>query len=129
MEETGNIEVEIEDPRVGMTFNSINEIYEYYAKYAKQKGFAMSKKSSKMGGNGEKKYMAIGCSRGGKARIKTNNPVRLQPQTKIGCKAGLNAILQDDGMWMLRSFTLEHNHEICPGKSHFFNVIGYFNHM
>ncbi|KAL7244291.1 hypothetical protein ACSBR1_016516 [Camellia fascicularis] len=50
MGETGNIEIKIEDPRVRMTFNSINEIYEYYAKYAKQNGFAVSKKSSKKAG-------------------------------------------------------------------------------
>ncbi|KAL7199240.1 hypothetical protein ACSBR2_021512 [Camellia fascicularis] len=38
----------------------------------------------------------------------------------MGCKAGLNANLQGDGMWIVRSLRLEHNHEMSPSKSRFF---------
>ncbi|GMP97910.1 hypothetical protein CsSME_00045996 [Camellia sinensis var. sinensis] len=120
IEDTKNVEVEIEDPKVGMTFKSIDEIYEYYSRYGKRNGFAVSKKYCKMGDDGEKKYVTIACTRAREAKIKTSNIVKLRPQTKTGCKAGLNANLQGDGMWIVRSLRLEHNHEMSPSKSRFF---------
>ncbi|KAL7199223.1 hypothetical protein ACSBR2_021497 [Camellia fascicularis] len=109
--ETENVEVETEDPKVGMMFKSSDEIYEYYATYGKKNGFAVSKKNCKKGGDREKKYITLACTRAGKAIIKTSNPVKLRPQTRTGCKAYINAILQPDGMWLLRSLVLEHNHK------------------
>ncbi|KAL7220338.1 hypothetical protein ACSBR2_013257 [Camellia fascicularis] len=120
IEDTKTVEVEIEDPKVGMTFKSIEEIYEYYSRYGKKNGFAVSKKYCKRGDDGEKKYVTIACTHAGKAKIKTSNIVKLRPQIKTGCKAGLNANLQDDGMWIVRSLRLEHNHEMSPSKSRFF---------
>ncbi|XP_028065479.1 protein FAR-RED IMPAIRED RESPONSE 1-like [Camellia sinensis] len=120
IEDTKNVEVEIEDPKVGMTFKSIDEIYEYYSRYGKRNGFAVSKKYCKRGDDGEKRYVTIACTRAGKAKIRTSNIVKLRPQTKTGCKAGLNANLQGDGMWIVRSLRLEHNHEMSPSKSRFF---------
>ncbi|KAL7260695.1 hypothetical protein ACSBR1_006375 [Camellia fascicularis] len=115
IEETKNVEVEIEieieDPKVGMTFKSSDEIYEYYSRYGKRNGIA---------DDGEKIYITIASTSARKAKIKTSNIVKLRPQTKTRCKAGLNANLQADGMWILRSLRLEHNHEISPSKSHFF---------
>ncbi|KAL7199835.1 hypothetical protein ACSBR2_022025 [Camellia fascicularis] len=120
IEDTKNVEVEIEDPQVEMTYKSIDEIYEYYSRYGKRNGFAVSKKYCKMGDNGEKKYVTIACTHARKAKIKTSNIVKLHPQTKTECKTGLNANLQGDGIWILRSLRLEHNHEMSPRKSHFF---------
>ncbi|KAL7180984.1 hypothetical protein ACSBR1_039944 [Camellia fascicularis] len=62
IEDTKNVEVEIEDPKVGMTFKSIDEIYEYYSRYGKRNGFAVSKKYCKRGDDGEKKYVTISCT-------------------------------------------------------------------
>ncbi|KAL7227071.1 hypothetical protein ACSBR1_022023 [Camellia fascicularis] len=73
--ETENVEVETEDPKVGMMFKSSDEIYEYYATYGKKNGFAVSKKNCKKGGDREKKYITLACTRAGKAIIKTSNPV------------------------------------------------------
>ncbi|KAL7228470.1 hypothetical protein ACSBR2_007229 [Camellia fascicularis] len=101
-------------------FKSSDEIYEYYATYGKKNGFAVSKKNCKKGGDGEKKYITLACTRAGKAIIKTSNPVKLRPQTRTGCKACINAILQPDGMWLLRSLVLEHNHKMSPTESRFF---------
>ncbi|XP_028106764.1 protein FAR-RED IMPAIRED RESPONSE 1-like [Camellia sinensis] len=120
IEDTKNVEVEIEDPQVGMTFKSIDEIYKYYSRYGKRNGFPVSKKYCKMGDDGEKKYVNIACTHAGKAKIKTSNIVKLRPQTKTECKVGLNANLQGDGIWILRSLRLEHNREMSPSKSHFF---------
>ncbi|XP_028121470.1 protein FAR1-RELATED SEQUENCE 6-like [Camellia sinensis] len=103
IEDTKNVEVEIEDPKVGMTFKSIDEIYEYYSRYGKRNGFAVSKKYCKRRDDGEKRYVTIACTRAGKAKIRTSNIVKLRPQTKTGCKAGLNANLQ--GIRMNKNFT------------------------
>ncbi|KAL7173447.1 hypothetical protein ACSBR2_032833 [Camellia fascicularis] len=120
IEETKNVEVEIEDSTVGMTFKSSDEIYEYYSRYEKRNGFAVSKKYCKKGDDEEKKYVTIACTRVGKAKIKTSNIVKLCSQTKTGCKVGLKANLQADGIWMLRSLRLDHNHEMSPSKPRFF---------
>ncbi|GMQ05534.1 hypothetical protein CsSME_00050524 [Camellia sinensis var. sinensis] len=96
-----DVEVETEDPKVGITFKSIVEIYEYFSRYGKRNGFAVSKKYCKRGDDGEKKYVTIACTRARKAKMKTSNIVKLHPQSKTGCKAGLNANLQGDGMWIL----------------------------
>ncbi|KAK7834720.1 hypothetical protein CFP56_024194 [Quercus suber] len=52
-EETRNVKDKIEDPKVGMMFNSIDDIMKYYTRYGKEKGFAVAKRSSKKGDDGE----------------------------------------------------------------------------
>ena len=55
-----------------MMFNSIVEIVIYYRRYAKEKGFAVAKRTSKNGDDGVLRYVTIACSYTGKPRIKLN---------------------------------------------------------
>ncbi|KAL7169582.1 hypothetical protein ACSBR2_034590 [Camellia fascicularis] len=70
-----------------MVFDSIDEIMKFYTRYAKQKGFAVCKRTSSKGNDGEMRYATITCNRGGKQKIRSNNFVKLQPQLKTNCKA------------------------------------------
>ncbi|XP_028077431.1 protein FAR1-RELATED SEQUENCE 6-like isoform X1 [Camellia sinensis] len=120
MGEMENAEDNVEDPKLGMEFNSIDEIYNYYRRYAKQNGFSVSKRTCKKGDDGKTKYVSVSCNRAGKPRIRPSNSIRLRKQTKTGCKAGLNAVLRPNDRWVLNSFVLDHNHELSPGKCKFY---------
>ena len=65
-----------------MMFNSIVEIVIYYRRYAKEKGFAVAKRTSKKGNDGVVRYVTIACSYPGKPRIRLNCPGI--KRTKIG---------------------------------------------
>ncbi|KAE8796170.1 putative ribose-5-phosphate isomerase chloroplastic [Hordeum vulgare] len=55
--------VSIGDPELGMTFDTENEVREYYIKYAKAKGFGVTRRSSHSDDNGQLKYLTLSCSR------------------------------------------------------------------
>ncbi|OVA00771.1 hypothetical protein BVC80_9083g64 [Macleaya cordata] len=40
------VEEKVEEPKVGMMFNTTDEVLDYYKKYAKQLGFPVKKRSS-----------------------------------------------------------------------------------
>ncbi|KAK9996085.1 hypothetical protein SO802_020771 [Lithocarpus litseifolius] len=92
-EETRKVEDKVEDPCVGMLFGSIDDIMEYFIKYA--------------------------CNRAGKQKIKASNSLKAQPQSKTGCKAHFNMIRCLNG-WILKSMELDHNHGLSPGKTRFY---------
>ncbi|KAK9995446.1 hypothetical protein SO802_020132 [Lithocarpus litseifolius] len=102
IEKTKNVKDEVEDPKLGMMFNSVDDAMLYYIRYGKGKGFAVAKRTSKRGIDGETKYVTIGCSHAGKLRIRSNrarvpwtrssHPLQLQPQSKTDCKAHLRVV-------------------------------------
>ncbi|KAK7826596.1 hypothetical protein CFP56_032068 [Quercus suber] len=49
------------EPKVGMMFNSEEEVRAYYMQYAKQASFGVSKRTSKLGHDGNLKYFTISC--------------------------------------------------------------------
>ncbi|XP_030941786.1 uncharacterized protein LOC115966761 [Quercus lobata] len=49
------------EPKVGMMFNSEEEVRAYYKQYAKQAGFGVSKRTSKLGHDGNLKYFTNSC--------------------------------------------------------------------
>lgn len=62
IEQNENVVDRIEEPKVGMIFDSIDDVVEFYRKYAKEKGFGMSIRTSKKVG-GEVRYVTVACSR------------------------------------------------------------------
>jgi hypothetical protein len=118
LEESGNTN-EDEEPKVGMIFSSEEEVTEYYKNYALCMGFGVSKISSKNGDEG-KRYFTLGCSR---ARSYVSNSKKLlKPNhtTKVQCKARVNVCVSLDGTITISKVSLEHNHELSPGKSRYF---------
>ncbi|KAG5547270.1 hypothetical protein RHGRI_013070 [Rhododendron griersonianum] len=118
-ETTENSEHRVEEPKEGMIFDTANEAYLYYLRYAKEKGFAVAKRNSRKGRDGNLRHVTFQCNRGGKAKVTTTNLVKPRPQTKIECPARLNLSNYPDGKWRLNRVALEHNHENSPGKSRF----------
>ncbi|GFY92815.1 FAR1-related sequence 6 [Actinidia rufa] len=115
-----NSEHRVEEPKEGMKFDTSDEAYLYYSAYAKENGFAVSKRNSKKGSDGNLLNVSFQCNRGGKARVTSTNPVKPRPQTKIECPARLSLSKCRDGKWRLNKVILEHNHVNSPGKSRFY---------
>ncbi|KAL7240043.1 hypothetical protein ACSBR2_005831 [Camellia fascicularis] len=102
-----------------MLFDSIDDLVQFYQRYAKEKGFGMCIRSSKKVG-GEVRYMTVACTHSGKPKIKSSKLHQLHPQSKTDRKAKICANLLGDGKWILRSMILDHNHGVSPGKARFY---------
>ena len=82
---------EIIEPKIGMVFDTTQDLFEFYKMYAKIMGFEIIKRTSSKGDDGELKYVTFSCSRSGKAKSLSNHPFRLQPTSKTNCKAKVRA--------------------------------------
>ncbi|GMP77816.1 hypothetical protein CsSME_00033965 [Camellia sinensis var. sinensis] len=103
---------EVDESKRGMCFSSKQEVYSFYAKYAKHVGFSIAYKTQVCGDDGELRYLGIECSRSGKRIRKSDvNPLKPSLSTKIDCKARVRATLQKDGRFMLTTVNLDHNHD------------------
>uniref|UniRef100_A0A2N9HUL5 FAR1 domain-containing protein n=1 Tax=Fagus sylvatica TaxID=28930 RepID=A0A2N9HUL5_FAGSY len=110
-----------EEPKVRMMFNSEEGVRAYYTRYAKQKGFGVSRRTSKLGDDGKSvKYFTLSCVCQGKAKSRAANPLKPQPKQNLGCKAKINASRCLDGRFMVSTVVLEHNHTLSPGKARYF---------
>ncbi|GMP91217.1 hypothetical protein CsSME_00042001 [Camellia sinensis var. sinensis] len=56
-EKTSNVKEKVEDPKVGMLFDSIDELVEFYKLYGKAKGFGVSIRTSKKGTDGKVRHV------------------------------------------------------------------------
>ena len=70
------------EPKVGMMFNSKEEVRAYYMQYAKQAGFGVTKRTYKLRHDGNLKYFTISCVNQGKAKSKATNALKPSPQKK-----------------------------------------------
>ncbi|KAK0580192.1 hypothetical protein LWI29_037745 [Acer saccharum] len=106
---------------VGMIFNSLEELFEYYKMYGNETGFQIIKRTSNKNDDGELKFVSFSCARNGVSKSNPVNAFKLQPMTKTGCKARLGASVCPDRKWRITSIIFEHNHELnTPGKVRYF---------
>ncbi|CAK9182160.1 unnamed protein product [Ilex paraguariensis] len=80
MEETRNRDDKIKQPTIGMLFDTIDEIVEYYMTYGKEMSFPVSKRTSLKGDDGEIKYVTVACSHNGKSLSKNRSMRPIQPE-------------------------------------------------
>ncbi|XP_044946316.1 protein FAR1-RELATED SEQUENCE 4-like [Hordeum vulgare subsp. vulgare] len=103
-----------------MTFDTENEVREYYIKYAKAKGFGVTRRSSHSDDNGQVKYLTLCCSRYGKTQSNSRNMLKPNPTAGIGCEAKIYVTRGPDGKLHLSKAILDHNHALSPHKSRLF---------
>ncbi|KAH7542648.1 hypothetical protein FEM48_Zijuj02G0096400 [Ziziphus jujuba var. spinosa] len=84
---------DIEKPKVGMLFDSIDELKEYYKMYGKKNRFEICKRTSSKEDDEELKYITFACSHQGKSRRKSKDTFRLHPVRKTGCLARFTAAI------------------------------------
>ena len=110
----------VAEPELGMAFDTENEVREYYIKYAKAKGFGVTRRSSNSDDNGQLRYLTLSCSRHGKTQSNSRNMLKPNPTAGIGCKAKINIARGPDGKLHLSTAILDHNHTLSPQKSWLF---------
>ncbi|XP_071678107.1 protein FAR1-RELATED SEQUENCE 5 [Lolium perenne] len=113
-------DVLLADPELGMTFDTENDVREYYKNYAKAKGFGVTRRSSNRDANGELKYLTICCSRHGKTESNSRNILKPKPTAGLGCKAKINIVRGPEGNFHISMVILDHNHTLSPHKSRLF---------
>lgn len=111
-------EDKIEEPKVGMIFDTGDEVMEYYGKYGDQMGFQIRRRTCRKGDDGECVYLVFACGRQGKPRS-TKKTFRVRAFGRTDCKAKLNAAICPDGKWRVTNVTNDHNHPLSPGKLRF----------
>ena len=107
---------------VSKMFDSEAEGYEFYNKYALEKGFSVRK--SYVEWDGSNKYIIlrkIVCSRQGfreekhMKRKMEDRKRRPRSLTRVGCNAKLVITRQEEtGRWFVKDFIDEHNHPLAP---------------
>lgn len=92
----------------------------YYTKYAKQVGFGVARRTSRLGDDGKLRYFTLACVCEGTPKSTSSNIVMSKPKEKMGCKAKINAKLTLDGQFTLSNVVLQHTHDLSPGKARYF---------
>ncbi|XP_042968128.1 protein FAR1-RELATED SEQUENCE 5-like [Carya illinoinensis] len=110
----------VEEPKVGMTFSSEEEVRSYYMKYAKQKGFGVRRRNSRQSEDGKVRWFTLVCARQGITKSRASNVLRPRQTERVGCKARVNSVLNEDGGYTLSNVILDHTHYCSPGKSRHF---------
>ncbi|XP_059669233.1 protein FAR1-RELATED SEQUENCE 5-like [Cornus florida] len=121
------VDDEVEIPKIGMTFESEEEVRNYFKKYAKHQGFGVTKKSAKNRSDGKSSYFSLVCSRNGNKISKAKGLFHPRPSSKTNCKAKINVIVKDDGRFTISGVYLDHNHALSPGKARHYRCGGYEN--
>ncbi|KAG5548583.1 hypothetical protein RHGRI_014066 [Rhododendron griersonianum] len=68
-----------------MEFDTSNEAYLYYSRYDKENGFAVAKRTSQKGRDGNLRHVSFECTRAGKARYSGGGPDKL-PYLEKDCQ-------------------------------------------
>ncbi|XP_042978527.1 protein FAR1-RELATED SEQUENCE 5-like [Carya illinoinensis] len=111
---------DVEEPNVGMTFSSEEEVRSYYMKYAKHKGFGVRRRNSRQSEDGRVRWFTLVCARQGTVKSQASNILKPRQTERVGCKARVNAVLNEDGRYTLSSVILDHTHYCSPGKARHF---------
>jgi hypothetical protein len=109
----GNREVKSDEPEIGMTFSSVDEVYEFYRRYASKMGFNVRKGKGRELENKIVKSKTYLCSREGHRAKKqcTKKTKFRRKETRTGCKAQLQIKFQKEKYEIVK-FEAVHNHEL-----------------
>ncbi|KAI3830775.1 hypothetical protein MKW92_038141, partial [Papaver armeniacum] len=107
---------QIVEPKLGMMFESVDELFEFYNNYAYKTGFSIKRRTCKKE-NGVLVHVIYTCSKEGKNITASNTPLNLPPTQRTGCKAKISARLCADDKWMISVVALQHNHLNSPSKA------------
>ncbi|KAF2319342.1 hypothetical protein GH714_014920 [Hevea brasiliensis] len=99
-----------EGPKMGMWFDSVDRLYEFYKEHTRLKGFSVAKRCASKGKGEMYRYQTIYCDKG-------RRPDAEKFTKRINCPVQVNAVLRDNGLWEVTKIILEHNHELDPSTS------------
>ena len=110
------------EPRIGMEFDSLLEVTEFYKNYTYSKGFAtMIRNSRKNKGFTETSYINLKYNREGTYSSSVDDASKKRSTIKNLCKAEIEASMDiTDWKWRILGFIENHNHDLSPSKSRHF---------
>ncbi|KAM0026515.1 putative transcription factor FAR family [Helianthus debilis subsp. tardiflorus] len=103
-------------PRVGMVFDSIDQAYGFYVKYAHASGFSVRKNTSYNNSKGVLKLKYFTCSKEGFKIPNKGKGKRRKPSKRVGCEAHIKLQLTNDGKFEVYIFQEEYNHSFVHEK-------------
>ena len=99
-------------PKVGMAFESEDNVYEMYNNYAGKIGFSIRKSTSKLRPDGTIYQKYIVCSAEGHGKTESSKGM-----TRTGCGARVQPVISREGIWTVNKVVLVHNHYLAsPNK-------------
>ena len=110
------------EPRVGMEFDSLQQVMEFYKNYAYSKGFATMRRSSRKNkGFTETSYINLKCNQEGRYNSLVDDASKKRATIKNSCEVGIKASMDStDLKWRILGFIENHNHDLSPSKSRHF---------
>ncbi|RYQ92355.1 hypothetical protein Ahy_B09g098556 [Arachis hypogaea] len=108
------MESEIGDdvPIVGMEFESMDVVIQFYNTYGRRVAFDWRNRSLKKNADGVVYYVMLICNWKGRAESKVDETKRTYPKGPTGCKVRMIASSDVDGSWIVRVVELEHCHDL-----------------
>ncbi|XP_039143269.1 protein FAR1-RELATED SEQUENCE 6-like [Dioscorea cayenensis subsp. rotundata] len=111
-------------PRVGLSFKSFDEVYEFYNQYARNVGFGTKiRRSFYSLDDGQLNKVMLTCCKEGRREYKNQerSTYRLRLSARTDCQARIKVQRKYiDGLFHLTEVNLEHNHPVNPTMSKFF---------
>ncbi|KAJ1420430.1 FAR1 DNA-binding domain [Sesbania bispinosa] len=115
--------VEVQEPYVGMEFDSEEAARKFYVEYARRVGFVVRIMQRRRSGiDGRTLARRLGCNKQG---FSPNNKGALGPEKKPrpsareGCKATILVKLEKSGKWVVTRFIKDHNHPLIATANGF----------
>lgn len=106
----------VEEPYVGMEFESENDARKFYTDYARKVGFVvrvMQRRRSEI--DGKTLARRLGCNKQGFSPNQkgTFGPEKKpRPSAREGCKATILVKVEKSGKWVVTRFVKDHNHPL-----------------
>ncbi|GAU29625.1 hypothetical protein TSUD_164740 [Trifolium subterraneum] len=125
LEETTNIfdGVEVQEPYVGMEFDSEETARKFYVAYARRVGFDVRVMQRRRSGiDGRTLARRLGCNKQG---FSPNNKGTLgkdkrpRSSAREGCKATILVKMEKSGKWVVTRFIKDHNHPLIATANGF----------
>lgn len=108
----------VDEPYVGLEFDSEAAAHAFYNAYATQVGFIIRvSKLSRSRRDGTVIGRALVCNKEGyRMPDKREKIVRQRAETRVGCRAMILVRKVSSGKWVVTKFVKEHTHPLSPGK-------------
>lgn len=121
--------VEVQEPYVGMEFDSEEAAKKFYFEYARRVGFAVRVMQRRRSGiDGRTLARRLGCNKQG---FSPNNKGTLGLEKKLrhsareGCKATILFKLEKSGKWVVSRFVKDHNHPLIATANGFNSAVSF----
>ncbi|XP_057745366.1 protein FAR1-RELATED SEQUENCE 5-like [Arachis stenosperma] len=104
-------------PKLGMTFNTLEDVAKFYKDYSKVADFSTRVRSTNKKGN-QTKNQLITCSRERKWKSKISPTEKTNPSASLNCPARIYIhVLKDVGVWIISKVMLHHSHPYYPDQA------------